>query len=207
MRNKKGFKETWTNTGKYIAQGGQISKSELLAIYDNLQLNKINPDYLPGENTVLGKVRDRKDVMFDLVERFWGYTPEMLLQMEDDWLDESRTIYPSQSVEGKDNLEDVISAEILTRLIAAAKLVKESDNKDVIDEAIFAVNLTLLEVCAKGRTRLKKVDGRSIYGILRSNGLMIGTGGGKYLPLPEKSMPELLMMLHRDYIRPGVYLD
>lgn len=207
MKNKKGFKEAWIETGSHIAHGGQLGISELLAIYDNLQLAKINPEYLPEENTVLGKVSERKDVMFELAEKLWGLTPTEWLEKERTWLVVSRHIYPSQETTGKDQLDDVISTEILLRIIAAAKIVKESNDRDVIDEAVFALNLILSEACAKGRTRLKKVEGRSVYGILRSNGLMIGTGGGKYLPLPTKSMADLFMMLHRDFLRPEAYLS
>ncbi|HSV94956.1 MAG TPA: hypothetical protein VLH94_03235 [Spirochaetia bacterium] len=195
----------WIETGGNIANGGQLGKSELLAIYDNLQLDQIKPEYLPGENTILGKVSDRKNAMFELAEKLWGLSPAEWLEKEKSWLDLSRKIYPSQATEGKDKLDDVISPEILLRILATAKLVKESSDNEISDEAIFALNLVLSEVCAKGRTRLMKIDGKSIYGILRSNGVMIGTGGGKYLPLPTKSMADLFMMLHRDKINPDAY--
>jgi len=50
------------------------------------------------------------------------------------------------------------------------------------------------------------VGDQSVYSILKKGGLMIGTGAGKYLPYPEKALPELLLMLHKEFIRPEAYL-
>lgn len=202
------FDSRWTDRGETIAQGGQMNAGDLYAIYDDIRLGRINPFYLPGENTVTGKASDRKKVIFSLAEKLWGFTPEGWLKAENSWLMEARKESGSNETGGKNKLGDVVSAEILIRIIAAAKLVFEAkDDGEISDEAVRALNLVLSDVCTKGRARMTMVDDKSVYSILKKGGLMIGTGGGKYLPYPEKALPELLLLLHRDYIRPEAYLE
>lgn len=207
MENIVEFEESWTEVGKRIANGGQLTISEVRAIADNLELEKMDPKFLPGESTVIGKDPARKYFTFYQVECLWSINPNEWLEKEKNWLNESRQLYPSNATEGKDSLDDVISAEIILRIVATAKIVKTFTDPEIVNEAVFALNLILSDACAKGRMRLKKFDGKSVYGVLRNNGLRIGSVGGKYLPLPEKSMPELLLLLHKDYIYPGAYLS
>jgi len=208
MENLAGFKNYWTNVGENIAHGDQIDEGKLHTIYENLHLDKMNPDFLPGEGTVVGSASDRKKAIFLLAEKLWGITPEGWLKAENGLLQEARKESGSTKTGGKDRFSDVISAEILIRIVAAAKLYYEDNNKDceVANEAVRAINVILSEACAKGRARMTMVGDRSVYSTLRRGGLMIGTGGGKYLPYPEKALPELLLLLHKDYVRPEAYL-
>ncbi len=213
MENNKGFREAWTETGVLIAEGGVFTISDLMAIYRNLDIHKINPSYLPGPYTVVGKGFERKDAIFATARNLWGIEPETWLKKERKWLYEAQMIYDIPETVGKDKLEDVISAEILVRIVAAARLaVKMGDDgivmqTEIADEALLALNIIIQEVCAKGRVRTRHINNSFVYDLLKKSGLMIGTGGGKYLPHPTRSLPQLLCLLHRDYLRPDVYLS
>lgn len=202
------FKNHWTDIGEMIAQGGLMGRGELYAIYDNIRLQNIDPQFLPGEDTVVGSASDRKKAIFLLAEKLWGITPEGWLKAENGLLQEARKESGSTKTGGKDRFSDVISAEILIRIVAAAKLYYEDNSTgcEVANEAVRAINVILSEACTKGRARMTMVGDQSVYSLLRQNGLMVGTGGGKYLPYPEKSLPALLLLLHRANIRPEAYL-
>jgi hypothetical protein len=206
--SEEGFIKYWTEVGVLVAHGGKMNRSDLYAIYDVLGLGGFDLQYLPDGKTIAGNPVERKEAMFGLAEKIWGLTPGDWLAKEKAWLDESRLISGSLETSGKDKISDVISVEILLRIVAAARFVTETnDGYPGIDEAILALNTTLAEVCAKGRTRMMIIDGNSVYSQLKSYGLMIGTGGGKYLPYPDKALPELLLlMLDRKRINPAVYL-
>jgi hypothetical protein len=204
------LKNVWIEIGKPIARGEDgLEVSDLLSIYSRMDLKNFNPSYLPTGETVIGGAEKRKDAIFSLAQKIWGLTPEDWLKMEKDLLDESRKISGSTVTTGKDDITDVVSAEILIRIIAAARLVAENtDDYRVVDEAVIGVNLVLAEACAKGRGRMERKSGRSVYAILRENGLMVGLGGGKFLPYPEKLLPILLSeFLSKDRVNKEAYLN
>ncbi len=200
------YQTVWTEVGRRIACGeGVFTRGLLDAVYCNLDISKMKSEYLPGINVAEGTEMERKIAIFNLAGNLWGLTPNDWLVKEKFWLDQSREVTGSSAIAGKDKVSDVISAELLIRIIAAAKLA--NDNLFDRDEIITSLNAMIVEVCTKGRTRMKMRDGRSLYSILKDGGLMIGSGGGggKYLPYPEKSLPELLMLLRKDVIRPEAY--
>jgi len=200
------FVKHWSEAGVFIAMGNPITSSDLYALYDEMRIDRIKPSFLPHKNTIIGKVSERKAAIFKVAERLWGYTPYAWLKLEKTWLKEAREKSGSQETGGKNNINDVVSAEILVRIVAAAKLVTEDkEDKEITDEAIRALNLFIQEVCAKGRTRMEMVDVRSVYSILRNGGLAIGSSGSKYLPNPEGALPWLLLRLHRDRVYPNAY--
>lgn len=207
MEDEKRFVPYWTQKAKAIALGtGKLNISDLIAIYSNLRLDLIKPEYLPGKEVVVGSANSRKEYIFQLVQNLWGVSPQRWLEMENIWLQESRKISGSSETAGKDELNDVVSAELLARIIATAKVVFENSSQtDLREEALTALNLTLSEVCTKGRTRLTFVGENSVYATLRNAGIMIGTGGGKYLPYPEISLKYLFLMLRQDALCPDVY--
>ena len=206
--NNNAFNKYWKEKGREIALGHcKLIKSDLIAIYSNLRLDLFRPSYLPGANTISGSASDRKNVIFALAWQLWKIPPDIWLHVERKWLTDARKESGSIETGGKDSLDDVVSAELLIRIIATAKLVHEYSTDNVlVDEAITALNLTLAEVCTKGRSRMEFTNGISVYAVLKNFGIMIGTGGGKYLPYPEKSLPELLMLLDQNMITPGVYV-
>jgi hypothetical protein len=213
MEDQKGYDDIWIETGFKIAEGGQLSMSDLKAIYENLELHKINPTYLPGPYTVAGTASMRKEAIFTTARNLWGIEPEKWLEKERKWLIAAREVFNLPESTGKDKLDDVISAEIVVRIVAAANLAIKVNGEgllyrtEVADEAVFALNVLLMEVCAKGRTRSTRIDDNSVYSILKDGGLMIGAGGGKYLPHPTYSLPQLFMLLRREKLRPEIYLS
>jgi len=200
------FKNYWTNVGEIIALGGAFHLSNLYSVYDNLELGNIKPSFLPNKHTVGGTAYERKESLFSTAQNLWNITPAEWLKKEKDWLQEARKVIGSTKIDGKDSFSDVVSIEILLRIIAAAKLVYEADCHEITVEVLRALNVTISEVCTKGRARMVMVGDQSVYSILKKGGLMIGTGAGKYLPYPEKALPELLLMLHKEFIRPEAYL-
>jgi len=206
MKRYSEFEEAWIETGGDIANGGKINRSHILAIGDNLQIQNIKPEFLPGQDTIGGTPSKRKDAIFNLAQRLWGLTPEDWLTKEREWLILGHRTHPTSGTDaGKDVISDVISAEILIRFIATARIVVQGQDSRLVDEALFALNLFVSEACAKGRTRLRRVDGTSMYKFFKDNGLAVGSVGGKYLPNPAIVLPNLLFMLQRDKIKLEAY--
>jgi len=200
------FEKEWIETGGNIANGEKIHLSHILAIRHNLQTQNIKPEFLPGPDTIGGTPSKRKDAIFNVAQKLWGLTPEEWLTKEKKWLVLGRRTHPTSSTDaGKDEVSDVISAEILIRFIATTRIVYSGQDGRLIDEALFALNLLISEACAKGRTRLRRVDDITMYKIFKESGLAIGSVGGKYLPNPNYALPQLLLMLHRDKINPDAY--
>lgn len=192
-----------------IARGnGILSKFDLIWLGIEIDVYLLKAEFLPGPKTISGNPKDRKAEIFRLAEGLWGVSPERWLEKENGWLASARAKSGSQETGGKDNLDDVISAELLIRLLAAAKYVigrTEVGTPSVTDEVINALNLSLTEAVIKGRTRTARVGEKTIYSVLKDAGIMIGTGGGKYLPDPEISLPELFLMFHKDKVSPQAY--
>lgn len=207
--SKSSFEKVWTDVGELVANGGKLNRSDFHAIYDVLNIANFHPDCLPGEKIVKGSASERKDAIFELAQKIWGKTPGQWLNQEKKWLIEARKAIGSTDTGGKEKIYDVITAEILVRLVAVARYVTETDDGyPSIDEAIAAINTMLYETCAKGRTRMMKVNGHAIHTELQNYGIMIGSGGCKYLPYPEKAMPELLLfLLDKNNVLPEVYKD
>lgn len=208
-REEKKFVESWAKKAKMIAEGtGNLFLGDLIHIYKNLRLDLIKPEFLPNKDVVIGSPDRRKGFIFQLAESLWGVCPERWLELENAWLQEARKISGSSETSGKDKLDDVISAEILIRIVATAKLVMENSfETDLRNEALNALNLSIAEACTKGRTRMKYFGKNTVYTTLRNAGIMIGTGGGKYLPHPEISLKYLFLMLRRDVLCPDVFYD
>lgn len=203
------FHKYWREKARGLASGElSLTESDLLSIAGNLDIEYFLPQYLPDGQTISGSAIQRKKAIFALAQELWGISPEAWLAKEKSWLDKSRKKNGSTGTGGKDSLEDVVSVELLVRLVAAAGIAKSNQSdQEIIYETVGAINIIVAEVCAKGRTRMKKVEGQSIYKILKDGGLMIGTGAGKYLPDPEENLYELLLFLHSSKIRPEVYGD
>ena len=203
------FEKYWRVKTEGIARGDlSLTKSDLLSIAGSLEIENFLPQFLPGASTISGTVTQRRDTIFTLAQEIWGITPEGWLAKESAWLERARAKSGSAETGGKDKLEDVVSAELLVRLVAAAGLIKRnSADTLLVEETLTAINLTLSEVCAKGRTRLEKDCGQTVYKILKDNGLMIGTGAGKYLPDPVENLFEIFSLLHATQINPAVYGD
>jgi len=192
-----------------IARGNDVlSKFDLIWLGIEIDVYFLKPEFLPGPKTISGKPSERKAEIFRLAEALWGIKPEGWLEMENRWLKSGRRKSGSQVTTGKDSLDDVISAELLIRLLAAAKYViggSETGTPSVITEVLNSLNLSLAEAVVKGRTRIARVGEKTIYSILKDHGIMIGTGGGKYLPDPETSLPELFLMFYKDKVSPQAY--
>lgn len=193
-----------------IARGqALLSLSDLQEVAHNLDVQHISFEFLPGVKTITGTVSARKEEIFRLAGLIWGFSPDQWLVLEAGWQQSARDLIRSSATGGKDNLDDVVSAELLLRVVAAASLVSaygpEDNADDLIAEVLTALNLAIVEAVQKGRTRMMHRDGDSVYGIMRKAGLMIGSGGGKYLPHPEASLPYLFSLLDRKVMNPAIY--
>lgn len=183
-----------------------LTLKSLVYIGNQIDIANLKDIYRPGQETISGTARERKNEIFKLAEKLWGISPDEWLKMEKDWLQSGRASSGSELVDGKDNLDDVVSAELLIRILAASIAISNKETPLVVkEEVLYATNLVLSEAVAKGRTRLTKVEGKSVYSVLKQAGVMIGVGGGKYLPNPEESLPELFKFLNRNKINPEAY--
>lgn len=191
-----------------IARGNRsLSEFDLIFLGIQAEVFLFKPEFLPGPKTVSGTPKERKAEIFRLAEAIWGIKPDGWLLLENLWLQNARSKSGSTETGGKDELDDVVSAEILIRLIGAAKLMLTVHNTGELlhREAVNAVNITIQEAVVKGRTRISRYGDKTVYSMLKDVGIMIGAGGGKYLPDPETSLPALFLLLHREKISSNVY--
>lgn len=194
-----------------VLTGRPLSTIDFYGLAALIQIHRIRPDYLPGPKTISGHPQTRKDEIFRLAEAYWGLKPQSWLEMENTWLKNARVESGSQAEKGKDQLDDVISAELLVRLVATTAFIDGLDKADyegtrlARKAALGAINLTLSEVIFKGQARIERFGDKSVYAHLKAAGVMIGTGGGKYLPHPFSSLPLLFQYLDKEKFSPNVY--
>ena len=195
-----GYKKIWIETGKTIAGGGRFGLSDLYAIYDNMDISHILPDYLISYSKYEMSISERKKFLFELAGSYWGLT-------ENDWIEKERYWF-RQSLELIDwlpryrlTIQGVASIEILFNLIVASKIVTEDREDGRLSwEVVNALNLTVGQLCSKGRTMMAKAGINYVLNCFFEEGLLIGSEDEKFLPYPEKSLPELLLMLNRKTI-------
>lgn len=201
------FEKHWIDVGETIAMGGKIGLSDLYAIYDNADVSHILPVYLDAYYKYEMARIDRKKYLFGLAKDYWGLSEEDWIAKERVWFNKSLDIIkwlPKHSLK----IEGVASVEVLFNLIFASKIVTEDKNdRKVSWEAVTAVNLTLGELCTKGRTMMTDEDDSLILTCIIESGMLIGFGGDLFLPYPEKYLPELLLMLNRDKITNKLIYD
>lgn len=191
--------------------GLPLNTIDIYGLAGFIKIDQFKPEYLPGPKTISGSPKSRKDEIFRLAEAYWGVKPQEWLNMENGWLKSSRARSGSQETKGKDQFDDVISAELLIRFIATIAFVDGLDKHNffgtvlVRRSAISSLNMAISEAILKGQTRIEHFGDKTIYACLKNAGIMIGIGGGKYLPDPETSLPYLFQMLQRDRISPQVY--
>lgn len=191
-----------------LAKGTQVlTEYDLIWLGIEIETYNLKPEFLPGPKTISGKSGERKTEIFRLAKDLWSIEPEGWLTMENNWLKSARAKSGSLLTTGKDDLDDVISAELLIRILATTKYLFSPERNNLVkNAAVNAINLAINEAVIKGRTRISRVGEKSVYSILKDHGIMIGSGGGKYLPDPETSLPELFLMFTRKQINPSAYL-
>ncbi len=204
--------ESLFNLANEVLTGHPLSTIDLYGLAALIQINRFRPEFLPGPKTISGHPQTRKDEIFRLAEAYWGIKPQSWLEMENAWLKLARVESGSQAEKGKDQLDDVISAELLVRLVATTAFIDGLNKADyegtklARKAALGAINLTLSEVIFKGQTRMERFGDKSVYAHLKAAGVMIGTGGGKYLPYPYSSLPTLFQFLDGEKFSPDIYL-
>jgi hypothetical protein len=102
-----------------------LSVEDLEKLGEDIGIERINVELLPGKDTVWGKARDRKEAVFRCAEAVWGIEPSKWLEFEATALARQRKISGSQAIGGKRGLLDVVSAELAVRILAACKIVRE----------------------------------------------------------------------------------
>jgi|GEM_PF-2430239 hypothetical protein len=204
--SKKMFEEYWAQYAQQLIAGKvQMNRGTYQSVACNLNVLSLRAACLPKAATILGSASSRKEAVFEISEIIWGITPEQWLEKENAWLAQSRQENGLKETDGKDKVGDVISAEILVRLVATARYIAwvDIDNnltfaeKDLAtSQAMLATNLLLSTAVAKGYSRHIRVGDTSLYKDLRDNGVVFGNSGSKYLPHPQVSLPYLFSLLH-----------
>jgi hypothetical protein len=198
---------SWPESIKLMAQGNLGLNSVVLEVIGKqIDVLNLREDLLPSKATVLGSVNDRKNAILAIANGIWGIAPQDFLDQEREWNVSARSTISSQESTGKDDFNDIISAEILVRLVGASHFLLKYPK--FATEAALSVELMVYEACLKGRTRMTRVGGegsQTVYGAMRDHGVMIGSGGGKFLPNPEVSLPQLFALLDKEKILPSAY--
>lgn len=195
----------------WVVRGRSLDVIQLYGLAGVIEINQFKTGFLPGPKTISGSPSSRKAEIFRLTSVLWGVSPERWLEMEQGWLESARAKSGSKAEKGKDKLDDVISAEILIRLMATIHFIDSLDKENYVGTkqvrrvVMNSLNMTLTEAILKGQTRIERYGDKSIYAHLKNAGIMIGTGGGKYLPDPETSLPYLFQMLQRARISDEAY--
>lgn len=183
MTVKTGYVGHWTAKAHAIAIGtGKLNISDLKAIYSNLDLGNFKPEFLPNDTIATGSDASRYIAILRLAQKIFGLSPE-------------------------DYSNSDMFPELLLQIIATTKLVHESDDGKLKDEAIIALNITLAQACAKGRTHrtVGFHDNRSINYKLQRAGIVIGSEVYRYLSYPETNLLNLFFMLTGDSVSSDVY--
>jgi hypothetical protein len=189
------FQKIWTEVGISVAEGGSLGRSELKAIYDNLELQKINRLLLPDKATVSGKATERRHRIFTLVEKIWGKPIEYWLNLENSWI-----VPPVQTKK----IEDIVTPKLLYRILSTAKYVGDNwANCEYCDAAAASLNVFVNEICTKGRIMLIGNETQQLFPQLVEAGVLLD--GEKYLPNPVKSLPVILLQFERSLISQDAY--
>jgi len=213
--SKKLFEEYWAEYAQRLIAGTvQMNRGNYMAIACNLNAFSLRVACLPKASTILCSASDRKEVVFEICQSIWGITPEQWLQKENDWLALSRKELGLKETSGKDKVSDVVSSEILVRLVATSRYIawvdidnnmSPQEKELATSQAVLATNLFLATAVAKGYARYLRLGNVSVYKDLKDNGIVFGNSGSKYLPYPQESLPYLFSLLHLTRTLPGAY--
>lgn len=195
------FSEHCAQMAHKVATGDKLTFVDLIEIYENVDLGKIDSTFLPDGQTTTGKNAAKRERIFFITKTLWGKVPEYWLELENKMIETVNI--DGVEVEKKD-LEDLVVPKLLCRLIAVAKYVFDH-REDMVrwDAAINQLNSYLFEICTKGNTVMTLADGIPLFPELVDAGIVLS--GDKYLPSPEQTLNISLALLRRGTIRPEVY--
>ncbi len=202
-----------------IANGsGQLTISDLVTIADSIDFSSFSPDFLPPISLADNSVKKSKYAGLKYVAKLWGISSEELVRLETSWLAEVRNSVGASKDDEKDVPEDLITPQILTRVISVAYFIYKiqqglitvsvDDSVYLVKEAVAGLNLFMENPVIKGRMRktIVTVDGKSVnsYNFITASGVHAG-GYGKFLPFPEKSLPFIFAHFQKDAILKDAY--
>ena len=209
--------------GLEIAMGNKdLTGENILLIKDQLDFSSMNLIYYPTKELARSVPSKRSVACLDLVTNLWPLTKDQLLTMEQGWLQSMRSKTGVSKDDDKESQLDLISPEILSRIVTLAYFAYTLEQTEVkynllyedklvlFSVALDGLNLFLKNAILKSNSRSSKTPdggekrGKIYYDILVESGIPVGCNG-KFLPSPEESLPELFSLLHRDALRPEVY--
>lgn len=199
------YADYWEEVARLVILGDQFGLEYLQALGDLIAIDRLNSSFLPKRNIVSGTPFERKESIFSTAKNLWSILPEDWLKLEQSWLAEARKTSGSQEAGGKDKLINVVSPEILLRILATIKLVRGKE-RFVRTEAVRALSAYLHSVLGKGRSCMVREGDRSAYAVMKEGGLVCGEAGGRYLPNPFVSFHYLLLKFNKEVIRPEAYI-
>ena len=210
----------WNEVSSQIATGDyMLTVSDLKAISYLLNFGDIKPEFFPPASLGDTDAKARRRSIKSLAEKVWGLTESDLLALEFGWLKNIRKESGTSLKDDKEEFRDLVTPQILARIYATAFLfysiesgeLKDLDGGDallVVNQAVYSLNLFLLNSTLKGWSRANKitVNGKEeiFYNFFVHHGLPVG-GSGLFLPNPEVSLPYIFSLFHRGAIRPEVY--
>jgi hypothetical protein len=217
MSTKSDSIEYWRNKAYKIALGkDSLSKSDLLAIADNVNVLNLKMGHMTGFLLSNSDAVGKKQIYLKFSKDIWGITPDTWQRRERYWLRKIRQENSLKicSVE-TDYPGSALSAEILARVTTSALFVKKiiteklsfspQEKDDLIVEAIIVINSFLSEICTKGRCSTHKLGDWTTNFYLEGNGVIIDSGRTKGLPYPEIILPKLFSFFCIKKILPEAY--
>ena len=202
-----------------IAQGqSQLTHNNMKEIAGALDFSKFKKEFLPGAELADKSPKKSKHYSLVYISRLWDTTPEKLMKLETKWLKQAREISGSSKNDEKDVPDDLVTPQIISRIIALAYFIYQVDSGElkmsksasdfIVRESLIGINVFLVNPTLKGRVRMTKIKvGRkwvNAHDYLMSRGVIVGYYG-KFLPNPTVSLPYIFALLNRNKLREEVY--
>lgn len=196
-----------------------FTQDDMVSIASALDFSGMKSRYLPQKNLANAKLSIQKQACQDFVKKLWGLNQDKLIEMERSWLLEIRSETGVKKKNGKEDAEDLVSPQILARIVSVAYLHHLAERegtptdglgtKILLDESLRSLNIFIANACLKGRMRsmrvaMKKGKPKIASVTMIKMGVPVGTPG-LFLPNPSKSLVEIFSYLRREKIRPIVY--
>lgn len=204
---------------RQIAQGqSQLTHNDLKEIATALDFSKFKKEFLPSAQLADKSPKKSKHYSIIYISRLWNITPEKLMKLETKWLKAARQISGSSKNDDKDVPDDLVTPQIVSRIIALAYFIYQVESgemkmakkvsQSIIRESLIGINVFLANPTLKGRVRMTKIRvGKKMvnaYDFLMSHGVLVGYYG-KFLPNPTVSLPYIFSLFSRSKLREEVY--
>jgi hypothetical protein len=205
----------WKILATKIATGdAKLSHSDMTDITGYLDFERII-FISSSSKDLFGPLKTRAEAAEKLSYQLWGQDRKYWLSREQYWLEEIRQKNGITEDDGKDQISDVVSLDILVRIYSLAVLYYKTNDLIVSkpdtalkfrSAALRSVNAIIENAVNNGQLRVERIKSPfangtvSMYTAMKNAGIPSGSSG-EYLPYPEKMLYEIFTWLHHDALR------